>query len=256
MKKRLAIFCLLVLAVNFAGATNARVESMGKSATFFMDDVSIFSNPANINIYPNFLVGEIGKMVEFSDSNTNYKNQDPAEPFGGGILSFSLNKNKDAETRYPMLCVGAVMNHENELVDVLASAATANKHLIPKPVVPNSDFFLGFTFANGIMIGGHAYAAIQELDVPYGALSESMDELKEAGIVSAASIDEDSSAYASDTSIFNALAGQSGSVIWSSTTRPTATSWTAWSRCRTGSSSPPWMAGPSQQRPGGRGGSS
>ena len=37
-------------------ATYARLESMGKSSKFIMDDMSIFDNPANINIYPNFLI--------------------------------------------------------------------------------------------------------------------------------------------------------------------------------------------------------
>ena len=36
-------------------ASFARVESMGKSSTFFMDDVSIFDNAANINVFPKSL---------------------------------------------------------------------------------------------------------------------------------------------------------------------------------------------------------
>ena len=47
-----------ILGVGSAFATFARVESMGKNTTYIMDDVSIFDNPANINLYPNYLIGE------------------------------------------------------------------------------------------------------------------------------------------------------------------------------------------------------
>lgn len=182
MKKAIVSIFIAGLFAIQAGATNARVESMGKSADFFMDDVSIYENPANINIYPNFLIGELGRMVEFKDTNTNYKNQDPAHPYGGGILAFSLNKDKEAETRYPMLCVGAMMNHENELVEVLMQAAAANGHKIPRPVVPNSDFFVGYTLANGTMLGGHLYAAMQDVVVPGDELNASRGNLASLGI--------------------------------------------------------------------------
>jgi hypothetical protein len=172
---------LLLLSLNVF-ATNARVESMGKSSTFFMDDVSIYDNPANVNIYPNFLIGEAGHMIEFKDTNTNFRNQDPAEPYGGGILSFSLNKDKNAETRYPMVCIGAMMNHKNEMVDVLLSAANANHHIIPTPKVPNSDFFIGYTAANGTMVGGHFYADVQDITVPGSNLWASRNDLKDQGI--------------------------------------------------------------------------
>jgi hypothetical protein len=215
MKKIFVVLVAFLILAPGVFATNARVESMGKHATFFMDDVSIFENPANINIYPNFLIGELGKMIEFSDSSTYYRNEDPAEPFGGGILSFSLNRDKSAETRYPMVCVGAIMNHENEMVDVLEQAALANGHIIPEPVVPNSDFFTGFTFANGIMIGGHLYAAVQNVEIPTDELADSLnvtsrEELKNMGITTG--ID---TGAGSDADIFNRLQG-TDKLIWES----------------------------------------
>jgi hypothetical protein len=182
MKETMTFLFIAALFAAQLFATNARVESMGKSADFFMDDVSIYENPANINIYPNFLIGELGKMVEFKDTNTNYKNQDPSHPYGGGILAFSLNKDREAETRYPMLCVGAMMNHENELVEVLMNAARANGHIIPPPTVPNSDFFIGYTLPNGTMVGGHLYAALQNVEIPGDALDDSWQELGDVGI--------------------------------------------------------------------------
>jgi hypothetical protein len=208
MKKFFTVTAVVFLLISVAFGTNARVESMGKTATFFMDDVSIYENPSNINIYPNFLVGEPGHITEFSDSSTLYRNQDPKEPFGGGILSFSLNRDREAETRYPMICVGAMMNHENELVDVLLNAAAANDHIIPTPVVPNSDFFLGYTLRNGIMLGGHLYVARQSIAVPFEALTSSMTELKEAGIVKADRWEDDTTAYSADTAIFNSITSQ------------------------------------------------
>ena len=53
-----------ILGVGSAFATFARVESMGKNTTYIMDDVSIFDNPANINLYPNYLIGEFGPYTQ------------------------------------------------------------------------------------------------------------------------------------------------------------------------------------------------
>jgi hypothetical protein len=178
---RKSVFLLLTVA-SAALATNARVESMGKTPTFFMDDMSIYENPANISIYPNFLIGEAGHMTIFKDSSSLSENQDPSEPYGGGILSFSLNKDKDADSRYPMLSVGAMLNHRNEMVDVLLEAAEANGHIIPTPVVPNSDFFLGYALPSGTMFGGHLYVARQNISVPQNRLFEERNRLKEAGL--------------------------------------------------------------------------
>jgi len=183
MRKAFALFlALTLLLAASASATNARVESMGKHSTFFMDDVSIYDNPANINIYPNFLIGEPGHMTVFSDTSAGFSNTDPAEPYGGGILSFSLNSDKNAETRYPMITVGTMLNHKNELVDVLMAAAKANGHIIPKPVVPNSDFFVGYTLSNGTMLGGHFYAARQDITLGANKMKESLSDLQAAGI--------------------------------------------------------------------------
>jgi hypothetical protein len=53
-----------IIGAGSAFATFARVESMGKNTTYIMDDVSIFDNPANINLYPNFLIGGFGPYTE------------------------------------------------------------------------------------------------------------------------------------------------------------------------------------------------
>jgi hypothetical protein len=41
-------------------ATDARVITMGRQDAFFMDEASIYRNPANINIYPNMVYGSYG----------------------------------------------------------------------------------------------------------------------------------------------------------------------------------------------------
>ena len=66
-----------VLGVGSAFATFARVESMGKNTTYIMDDVSIFDNAANINLYPNYLIGEFGPYTQDVATGTN---QDPMHP--------------------------------------------------------------------------------------------------------------------------------------------------------------------------------
>ena len=82
-----------ILGVGSAFATFARIESMGKNTTYIMDDVSIFDNPANINLYPNYLIGEFGPYTEDVPAGTN---QDPRFPNFGGIFSADRHsRNRD-----------------------------------------------------------------------------------------------------------------------------------------------------------------
>ncbi len=184
--KRVLFFVGVVVSV--VCATNARVESMGKTATFFMDDISIYENPANVSIYPNFLIGEPGRITLFKDTSSLSENQDPSAPYGGGIISFSLNKDREADSRYPLLSFGVMLNRQNEMVSVLREAAEANNHVVPTPVVPNSDFFVGYAMPGGAMVGGHLYAARQSITVPVRKLASSASMLAEVGIFMADSI--------------------------------------------------------------------
>ena len=72
---------IILFIVQLCFASSARVESMGKSATFFMDDASIFDNPANINVFPNFLIGEMGYFTE-SDLDVEAKSKVVGETTG------------------------------------------------------------------------------------------------------------------------------------------------------------------------------
>ncbi|MBD3240081.1 MAG: hypothetical protein GF331_05805, partial [Chitinivibrionales bacterium] len=55
----LLVVCAGVVAGSFA--TTSRILSMGKHDAFFMDETSVFRNPANTNIYPNMLMGSPGE---------------------------------------------------------------------------------------------------------------------------------------------------------------------------------------------------
>lgn len=160
------LFWALTLGLCFqesGWATYSRVESMGKRADFFMDDVSIFDNPANMNIFPNFLIGEMGAYrapVLTGDAADAPVNMDPANSWFGGIFSYSLGKHKETPSLYPQISLGGAFNRRDE--DLLALVPdSANGHLVPEPAT-NFDGFLGITLANGGMLGSHIYIANQE----------------------------------------------------------------------------------------------
>lgn len=170
------VLTAIVLAGSFSQvwATFARVESMGKRATFFMDDVSIFQNPANMNIFPNFLIGELGTYHQgaadrdaisqvSADSllyNNPRYNRDPENSWFGGIFSYSLSRNKEMGAFYPQISIGGALNRKDEQLFALLPDS-ADGVVVPDPVT-NFDGFLGFTLGNGGMVGSHLYAAIQE----------------------------------------------------------------------------------------------
>ncbi|MFC1585649.1 hypothetical protein ACFL5V_08895 [Fibrobacterota bacterium] len=152
---------------------------MGKSATFFMDDVSIFDNAANINVFPNFLIGEMGSYLQGDvdrdaigdvvgqsvgyNALTRY-NRDPQNPWFGGIFSYSLSRREEGNL-YPQLSIGGAFNRRDlELLALLPDSVTdknGETSVVPDPVT-NADGFLGFTLKNGGMIGSHIYVAVQE----------------------------------------------------------------------------------------------
>ena len=172
IRLRFATLGLLISAAYLPSwATFARVESMGKRADFFMDDISIFDNPANMNIFPNFLIGELGVFRQGVllpgvplDSTTSSalvrRNVDPANSWFGGIFSYSLSKNKESGNLYPQISMGGCFNRlDEELFALLPD--TADGLPLPDPAT-NFDGFLGMTLANGGMLGSHVYVAIEE----------------------------------------------------------------------------------------------
>ena len=152
-----------ILGVSSVMASYARIESMGKNTTFIIDDVSIFDNPANINLYPNYLIGEMGS---FTDTNiTAGKNMDPQQPWFGGIFSLALGTE---DSRDPRLSIAGAFNRIDynlfrllpDNVGYYNGERTITKKL-PKTVT-NFDGFLGGTLPNGNALGVHIYTAIQD----------------------------------------------------------------------------------------------
>ncbi len=148
-----------------AHATFSRVESMGKKAEFFMDDVSIFDNPANMNIFPNFLIGELGTYRAQPGNDTGSAvlrpvNRDPDNSWFGGIFSYSPSRRKGKGNLYPQYSIGGAFNRlDDEILPVLPDSADG--WVIPKPAT-NFDGFLGMTLGSGGMLGSHVYAAVQQ----------------------------------------------------------------------------------------------
>ncbi|MDB5106122.1 MAG: hypothetical protein JWP91_3811 [Fibrobacteres bacterium] len=160
--KLTALGFLVFGTVQPSWATYSRVESMGKRADFFMDDISIFDNPANMNIFPNFLIGELGvyRQGPGDTSAEVRRNIDPANSWFGGIFSYSLSKNKESGNLYPQISLGGAFNRrDEELFALLPDSADGNA--VPDPAT-NFDGFLGMTLSNGGMLGSHIYVAMQE----------------------------------------------------------------------------------------------
>ena len=153
-------FCVCGTA-SMSWATYSRVESMGKSADFFMDDISIFDNPANMNVFPNFLIGELGTYrQDTSAAAAAIKNQDPANSWFGGIFSYAFVKEKQPGKLYPQVSLGGAFNRKDEeLFRLLPDSA--NGKLVPEPAT-NFDGFLGMALTNGGMLGSHVYVAVEE----------------------------------------------------------------------------------------------
>jgi len=147
-----------ILGVGSAFATFARIESMGKNTTYIMDDVSIFDNPANINLYPNYLIGEFGPYTEDVPAGTN---QDPRFPNFGGIFSVSLGDENNPD---PRLSIGGLFGRISELAMYLPSSVIGDDgQMTGTPeTVTNFDGFLGGTLTSGDAWGLHIYIAHQD----------------------------------------------------------------------------------------------
>ena len=133
-----------ILGVGSAFATFARIESMGKNTTYIMDDVSIFDNPANINLYSNYLIGEFGPYT-----NNDMKaggNVDPQHPNFGGIFAISLG---DVNNPDPRISIGGLFGRINtDLVQYLPDAVIGDngKSVDVPETVTNFDGFLAVRF--------------------------------------------------------------------------------------------------------------
>jgi hypothetical protein len=196
--RRVLSAILIAGSVVASYATDARVVTMGRTDAFFMDDMSIYGNPANISIYPNMLIGSYGvyRVDSTLDPTGQYsalsrRNRDPQRPFFGGILSYSLNQSAEAGDQYPMISMGLIVNRHDPLLDYLMPGnktfAERSQPIIDKAIedagipgpdvqlerpIGKFDVLLGYALPNGAMIGAGAYAAFQEKNISGGKTDE------------------------------------------------------------------------------------
>jgi len=151
---RFAIAAAAVMGSVSAFATNARVESLGKSSTFIMDDISIFDNAANINLYPNFLIGELGNyLYSEKDSIKVGQNRDPLNAWFGGIFSLKVSADNS-------LSIAGVFNRKEERLLKYFPDQIGSDIKAPEPGT-NFDGFLGANLDNKAF-GIHIYVAHQD----------------------------------------------------------------------------------------------
>ena len=149
-----------ILGVGSAFATFARVESMGKNTTYIMDDVSIFDNPANANLYSNYLIGGVGAYTD-NDLKAG-GNVDPQHPTFGGIFSVSFGDDNNPD---PKFTIGGLFGRINQdLAMYLPDYVQVGKrgYVVVPETVTNFDGFLGGTFSSGDAWGLHIYIAHQD----------------------------------------------------------------------------------------------
>jgi hypothetical protein len=182
-----------ILGVGSAFATFARVESMGKNTTYIMDDVSIFDNPANANLYSNYLIGGFGAYTD-NDLKAG-GNVDPQHPTFGGIFSVSFGDDNNPD---PKFTIGGLFGRLNQdLAMYLPDYVQTGKrgYVVVPETVTNFDGFLGGTFSSGDAWGLHVYIAHQD-----------GGDLDESGVYQ-----PDSKAYASLVQLDGGLNFQMGS---------------------------------------------
>lgn len=171
----LLVLCAGVVAGSFA--TTSRILSMGKHDAFFMDETSVFRNPANTNIYPNMLMGSPGEYrilpeEQVTDENDyqalSRDNRDPRDPFFGAILTYSFDGGGQDQGKHPMLSVGAVFNRKDDLLKYLTSDTSiygAEAALVePLNPVGKVDLMVGYALPGGGKIGVGTYLAFNSED--------------------------------------------------------------------------------------------
>ncbi|MBD3316467.1 MAG: hypothetical protein GF344_11825, partial [Chitinivibrionales bacterium] len=196
---RIVLSAILVAGCLSTGyATDARVLTMGRTDAFFMDDMSIYRNPANISVYPNMLIGSYGVYRSDTALDSTGKhaalaryNRDPQRPYFGGILSYSLNQSAEAGDQYPMVSFGLIVNRHDPLLDYLIpgnqtfagrtapivdsaemQSSITDPHALFERPVGKFDVMLGYALPNGAMIGIGGYAAFQENNIEGGKKEE------------------------------------------------------------------------------------
>ena len=159
----LLILLILGILVQTTFATQARVESMGKRPAFFLDDITMFDNPANATFYSSALLGELGF---FDQSRANKlrigRNQDPYMPWFGALFQFGLS---DKGMRDPELTIGGFFGREHYEFTRFVPKKVVPFGSDPVPIpqsITNFDAFLAGTMIDGSAVGAHVYVGIQD----------------------------------------------------------------------------------------------
>jgi len=181
MKRALAV----ILAAGFVVgvyATDARVRVMGRQETpyFYRDEVSVFTNPADMSLYPNLIYGSFGWMGanDTSGGNGKLQNVQPLDPLFGGMISYGFSDEESG----PMLSIGAYVNRTDYMLEKLLKAGGTDKRYKyenPESVTGEDqtlgtegknnlsaplgkfDLMLGFDVGNGFAMGLGFYTAYQ-----------------------------------------------------------------------------------------------
>jgi hypothetical protein len=190
MRKAIALFLVLTLAVGAAFATDSRIESMGKSDRYMLDEMAMFTNPAYFLMYPNVLTGSLGKYnseewpyslseqwfggwltvnkfafggaVNRHDGlenflvarrNLRYKEVFPSPRYVVWDTSWNLDTTADT-TDAKFLHYGGRRFIKDTLRSVIVET------VLPMPV-GETDLFLGYNLGN-MSVGGHLFVVQQD----------------------------------------------------------------------------------------------
>ncbi|MDR2731967.1 MAG: hypothetical protein LBB36_01980, partial [Fibromonadaceae bacterium] len=174
------LIMVLTMVQTVAFATQARIESMGKRPAFFLDDVTIFENPANATFYSSALIGELGFYNNDVFHNRDQipchtsshrcglgkedvgRNQDPFTPWFGALFQFGLS---DKGLRDPEITIGGFFGREHYDFTrfIPRKVILASGEIVPIPQsITNFDAFLAGTMIDGSAVGAHVYVGVQD----------------------------------------------------------------------------------------------
>jgi hypothetical protein len=137
---------------------------MGKRPAFFLDDMSIFENPANATFYSNALMGELGFYNQNSlGINDIGRNQDPFTPWFGGLFKYGLS---DKGLKDPQITIGGFFGREHyeftRYVPKQIIPSAGGEPISVPQTITNFDAFLAGTMIDGSALGAHVYVGVQD----------------------------------------------------------------------------------------------
>jgi len=196
--------CIIALLAASSFATQARIESMGKRPAFFLDDITMFTNPANATFYSSALMGELGFYSQNSLGTSDIGNlgtnvKDPFSPWFGALFRYGLH---DEGLRDPQITIGGFFGYDHwEFTrfvprEVIVGGET---YRIPNSVT-NFDGFLAGTMLDGSAVGTHIYVAVQDGKQDVNAAGTTEGELTKNAHVSILAMDYGANFLVTNTS--------------------------------------------------------